>query len=180
MNILESQLCHIGADRLSIVTDYPDAYHLFCSRESQLYANTCERKPETSPRLHLLGILTKTHLELSCMVETHLDSRRELKRALTQSIAQHHNKFHDVQLEELALITHLWLYVQGYLHMDFSLANDHAAKCASLIAQICNLDQHQQRTNFMASFYHGQHAAPSSTLSLFKRWLTFCFGSNRP
>ncbi|NMT19539.1 hypothetical protein HKA99_34870, partial [Vibrio parahaemolyticus] len=76
---------------------------------------------------HLLGLLTKSHIEASANYEQNAHSTQRMQQVLTDSLGNEHaDKFTNQSAEDLILVTHLWLYTQGYLNMDFSLAHDHA------------------------------------------------------
>ena len=48
-----------------------------------------------------------------------------------------------------------WLYVKGYLGMDYSLANDHALQTAEAMSRLKGQSADELRTKFNQSYYLG-------------------------
>lgn len=169
MTELEQQLTAIEANSLSFVVHTKGAWLLFCETHSTLFEKALRNKPESSVTSHLLGILTKAHIEASSHVASNASSLQAMHQVLDESLGQTHaNKFEDQSLQQLFLATHLWLYLQGYLTLDFSLANDHAHNTAELISSITQQDVQALRTEFLESYYQGTHCSqvtPSRSFS---------------
>ena len=77
------------------------------------------------------------------------------------------------------MVTHLWLYTQGYLNMDFSLAHDHAEQTQNTLQHelvIKRMDLDAFRTDLMQSFYMGKEVNPAKKQGLFS-WVKRLFSS---
>ncbi len=73
----------------------------------------------------------------------------------------------------------MWLYTQGYLNMDFSLAHDHAEQTQNILQHelvIKRMDLDAFRTNLMQSFYLGKEANPAKASGLIS-WIKRLFSS---
>ncbi len=174
MTELEKQLIAIGAQDLPPVVSRTKAWTQFCEHHSSLFEKALKRKPDNSSTSHLLGILTKAHIEVSSYIESNGASMQAMHQAFNDNLGkQHANKFEEQGMEQLALCTHLWLYLQGYLKLDFSLANDHAHNTSELISSVNNHDVQKLRTEFLASYYLGAEKSPVKASSVFKplEWL---------
>ena len=158
----------IQADQLSVLDFASPQWQIFVNANQDLFARVQTAKPDKSIHSLLLGLLTKTHIETFSRVTDHQSSAQAMQQTFKQELGnQHAANFHYQDGEQLTLITHLWLYLQGYLNMDFSLANDHAEQCATMLTQIGGGDPHALRSAFMASFYLGKQSAPQSPSSGF-------------
>ncbi len=165
-----------GIRSLDIYHSHEQAIQDFCSENQTLFANACLNMPEKSPLLHLLGILTKSQLELSSSFEDSQESGQTLQEIFKETLEEHADKLHRPLLEQYVVVTCLWLFIQGRLNMDFSLANDHAHKMAQQIHVIVNLEQEALRSELMQHFYQGkflyQRERPKQSLWVkFKQWL---------
>ncbi|MFH0259211.1 hypothetical protein ACGRH2_01945 [Vibrio barjaei] len=77
-----------------------------------------------------------------------------MKSVFDQQLEKKHAKaFRIPVLEELQLVTHIWLYIQGYLGMDYSLANDHATQTSNAISGLLDQSADALRTDFNQSYY---------------------------
>lgn len=157
----------MGFKEIPFVKEHKAAKRRWLKEQSQLFTKVCENKPATAPTLHLLGLLTKSHIEGSANYEQHAHSAQQMQQVLTDSLGDEHaDKFTNQSAEDLILITHLWLYTQGYLNMDFSLAHDHAEQTQNTLQHelvVKRMDVDAFRTELMQSFYLGREASPAST-----------------
>ncbi|MCU8100472.1 hypothetical protein M2H38_08610 [Vibrio vulnificus] len=97
-----------------------------------------------------------------------------MKDVLQTSLGtQSSDKFSDVVLQDLLMISTLWIFVQGRLKMDFSLANDHAAETAQHAAPFLAVDADVIRSELMQSFYQGKaiYQRQQGKPSLWQRFL---------
>lgn len=178
MTELEQQLEAIQADSIPALVLPSAAWQQFCARHASLFAKATNNHPDKAATHVLLGILTKAHVEETTSLASHLDSIRAMQDVLVENLgAQHAAKFEQQGIEQLLLVSHLWLYLQGYLKMDFSLANDHADTTAQLICSLNKQDSQSLRTQFLASYYHGaerSNLGPSTSSGLLA-WLKKLF-----
>lgn len=173
MNNLEQALIDVKADTLSCFNAMEKERSIFCDTQSSLLERAVTNKPESSVTHHLLGVLTKTHIEHTVLLENNLTPISAMQQSLTDNLGREYaDKFENQSLNQLVFVTHLWLYIQGYLGMDFSLANDHAAKTAALTTQFHGQDSETQRSTFLESFYLGKQNRPDTPSSNpIVRWL---------
>ncbi|MGR5236902.1 hypothetical protein [Vibrio alfacsensis] len=167
MTPLNQQIQEMGFKSISFVDQHKAARRRWTKEQAPLFAKVCENKPDTSPTLHLLGILTKSHIEASAQYEKVAASSQHMQQVLSNALGDEHaDKFTNQSAEDLMLITHMWLYTQGYLNMDFSLAHDHAEQTQNTLQHelvIKRIDLDSFRTGLMQSFYLGKEANPVQT-----------------
>ena len=161
MNNLDETLRSIKADTLLSGPQHQEQWQVFCQQNQSLFDRVRQNKSDVEPVSHLLGILTKAHIEAQTSLEQQLSSHQAMQQVLDEHLGKTNaERFNNHSLTTLLFITHLWLYLQGYLKMDFSLANDHAEQAASLISKVNKQDTQILRTEFMQSFYLGDHQSP--------------------
>ncbi|PFG58414.1 hypothetical protein ATG66_0964 [Vibrio sp. ES.051] len=174
MTSLNELVQDMGFKAIPFVKEHKASKRRWLKEQSPLFTKVCKNKPTTAPALHLLGLLTKSHIEASALYEQHAHSAQKMQQVLTDSLGDEHaGKFTNQSAEDLILITHLWLYTQGYLNMDFSLAHDHAEQTQNTLQYelvIKYIDVDLFRTELMQSFYLGREANPTSN-SGFLGWL---------
>ena len=154
---LKQAVCDIKAEQLDVISLDSPQWEQFYQANNGLFTKVQKAKPNRLASHHLLGLLTKAHIEALSQVETHHSSVKAMKQAFKQELGEEHAaNFHYSDGEQLIFVTHLWLYLQGYLAMDFSLANDHAEQTATAIAKLNGGDSQVLRTSFMASFYQAK------------------------
>lgn len=161
MNELERALTEIGANNLAPLSTMHKQSRLLCEQNESLFNKVVKNKPDSPVTNHLLGIMTKCHIEQTALLEGHLDSVHQMQLALEQSLGKNNaQKFENQSVSHLMVTTHVWLYIQGYLNMDYSLASDHAQNTAQLISAATGVDSQSCRSQFMESFYQGKTASP--------------------
>lgn len=161
MTELEQQLNVIQADSISAVESDQKSFYMFIEKHSALFKRACARKADIDPFQHLLGVLTKAHIEEASHVESQAESAAAMRKVLDESLGNKHaQKFEELGSRQFALVTHLWLYCQGYLRMDFSLANDHAFNSATLLSATTCASTQELRTQFLESYYLGTERSP--------------------
>ncbi|MGD8110876.1 hypothetical protein [Vibrio sp. TRT 17S01] len=161
MSKLASAFEQVGIQQLEVISQHQKHWVAFCDENEALFNKVIENKPETPIHHHLLGILTKAHIESQSAFEHNQASTQAMQQVFEQNLGHEHaRRFENHGYNQLLLITHAWLYMQGYLRMDFSLANDHAHQTATLMTSISKLDSEHIRTQFLSSFYTGANASP--------------------
>ncbi|HAS6347012.1 TPA: hypothetical protein I7241_03430 [Vibrio vulnificus] len=157
MSEIKQALTELGACTLEYVEQNSDTLHRFCDAQNALFMRVRENKPETSVALLLLGVLTKAHIEALAQFTTSKESRHSMRDVFDKSVGEaFSDKFHDVDLHDLLMVSTLWAFVQGRLNMDFSLANDHAAESAMQLAPFLGTTPDVVRTELMHAFYQGK------------------------
>lgn len=176
MTKLRHQLEAIEANSVPAVLAIGDAWQLFCDKHTALFERALISKPDTPEVHHLLGVLTKAHIEETASLTSHKDVSDQMRDVLQTTLGEHAIKFQEQGSQQLLLVTHLWLYVQGYLKMDFSLANDHAMNSAELLSVSNNEPAQVLRTQFLESYYLGAERSPVNTQqSKIVTWFTQLF-----
>ncbi|CAH1544390.1 conserved hypothetical protein [Vibrio rotiferianus] len=180
MTPLNEFIEEIGVKNIPFVCQHKAARRRWTKEQAPLFIKVCENKPDTAPALHLLGLLTKSHIEASALYEQHSTSAHHMQQVLNDTLGEEHaEKFTNQSAENLVLVTHLWLYTQGYLNMDFSLAHDHAEQTQNTLQHelvIKRMDLDAFRTDLMQSFYMGKEANPAKKQGLFS-WVKRLFSS---
>ncbi|UXA00411.1 hypothetical protein [Vibrio splendidus] len=146
-----------GLDSVTaIATGFEKELTSFIDENHALFKHACENKPDNSARQTLLGLLTKEHIDTSYRFESNKDANEAMQSVFDNTVgSEHGDKFQNSNAQQLKLVTHLWLFIQGRLGMDYSLANDHAAVAATLLSRISRSSDDEIRVEFMASFYDG-------------------------
>ena len=154
---LEACLQLAGLDSVkALTTGYEKELSSFIDENHALFKHACENKPDNSARQTLLGLLTKVHIDASYRFESNKEANEAMQNVFDNTVGtEHSDKFQNSNAQQLKLITHLWLFIQGRLGMDYSLANDHAAVAATLLSRISRSSDDEIRVEFMASFYDG-------------------------
>ncbi|PTP30706.1 hypothetical protein [Vibrio splendidus] len=173
---LEACLQLAGLDSVkALTTGYEKELSSFIDENHALFKHACENKPDNSARQTLLGMLTKVHIDASYRFESNKEANEAMQNVFDNTVGtEHSDKFQNSNAQQLQLITHLWLFIQGRLGMDYSLANDHAAVAATLLSRISRSSDDEIRVEFMASFYDGLNIyqaenKPSGFVHHFKR-----------
>ncbi|MEZ8205932.1 hypothetical protein ACED47_17765 [Vibrio splendidus] len=173
---LEACLQLAGLDSVkALTTGYEKELKSFIDENHALFKHACENKPDNSARQTLLGLLTKVHIDASYRFESNKEANEAMQNVFDNTVGtEHSDKFQNSNAQQLKLITHLWLFIQGRLGMDYSLANDHAAVAASLLSRVSKNTDDEIRVEFMASFYDGLNIyqaenKPSGFVHYFKR-----------
>ncbi len=177
-NALDLALKAIKADLLLESQPFETQWDLFCEQYEPLFKHVTSSKPQNAPTHHLLGILTKAHIDSQSMLQTHLNSVKKMEQVFEENLGKEKaGLFENQSLAGLVFVTHLWLYLQGYLKMDFSLANDHAQQTSVTVHSLTEHDTNALRTEFMASFYLGnQHSPIIQSANPVVKWLRSLFG----
>ncbi|NOH79844.1 hypothetical protein F0231_08800 [Vibrio sp. RE86] len=163
MTKVHQQLEAIKANSVPAILALDEAWQMFCDKHATLFERALISKPDTPEVHHLLGILTKAHIEETASLTSHKEASEQMREVLQTTLGEHADKFQEQGSQQLLLVTHLWLYVQGYLKMDFSLANDHAMNSAELLTVSNNDAAQALRTQFLESYYLGVERSPVKT-----------------
>ncbi|MCL9780072.1 hypothetical protein M9194_01340 [Vibrio sp. S4M6] len=177
MNNLKQALLDTHINQLEIISQCEDIWNWYCDNNQSLFDKACLNKPDSQPSSHLLGIATKQHIECLDRYTQQSESSLAMNQALENTLGGKENKFRHIEQEQLILTTHIWLYLQGYLGLDFSLSNDYAAKTANSIAQVTNQNEQPIRTKFLESYYMGTQLHRPQTQSSIIGWFKKLFGS---
>ncbi|MDN3702006.1 hypothetical protein ACFFUO_11845 [Vibrio artabrorum] len=142
----------------ALKTDYEKELKSFIDENHALFKHARDNKPDNSERQTLLGLLTKIHIDVSYRFESSKEVSEVMQNVFENTLGQEHSgKFQHSHSQQLKLVTHLWLFIQGRLGMDYSLANDHAAVTAKLLSRLSRSTDDEIRVAFMGSFYDGLH-----------------------
>jgi hypothetical protein len=173
MILLQTALEELGVKSVQFISQHQEQFEQFCQSHSPLYERVLQAKPSVNAQQHLLGVMTKAHLELFGSLTAHQDAIEQMRQAFVNELGQEQANILKLPAGiEMQLATHLWLFVQGRLGMDFSLANDHSQQSANLLSQLLSADSDALRCQFNHSFYVGYRhfEAKKTTPSLWKRW----------
>ncbi|MCG7489255.1 hypothetical protein MHN79_07110 [Vibrio sp. Of14-4] len=161
MTDFANALDKIGASSLPAILEHPMLWQQFLQQHSPLFTKVKQAKANKDYQSHLLGVLTRAHVESLSRVNTNQESVTAMWQALNTNLGERHAKrFKYQEHTMLYLVTHVWLYLQGYLKMDFSLANEYAQTTANTLNELSSLNIDKTRTQFMASFYMGLEKTP--------------------
>ncbi len=157
LNPLASLLVELGADTLKQTLTEKPQWLEFCDSQNGMFVTACENKPDKTPASLLLGLITKNHLEATGYFQSQLEASKAVESAISDNLGdEHKGKFSSHATEQLIFMTHLWLFIQGRLGMDFSLANDHADASANLLIEVIHQQRDELRVAFVESFYQGK------------------------
>ncbi len=154
---LKQQLEVAGVDTLHLSDKETQLFTQAVEKRADFFNAVCKKRSDRKPILLLLGLLTKSHIEAISKLESQIDAISAMRDVFIENVGEEQsNKLRADAVVELSLVTKLWLMVQGYLNMDFSLANDHADKSSNLLARALHAEPHAVRTELIASYYHGK------------------------
>lgn len=81
-----------------------------------------------------------------------------MQRVIDGSLENKHAAaFKSPLIIEFWLTMHLWLFVQGQLEMDYSLANDYATEASLLLVSFTPVSADELRCEWNESFYKGSN-----------------------
>lgn len=165
---LKQQLEIAGVDTLHLSNKEVQLFSDAVEKHAEFFDAVCEKNSDQkNPMLLLLGLLTKYHIETINTLESQIESISAMQDVFVETIGNEAaNKLQANAVVELSLVTKLWLMVQGYLKMDFSLANDHATQTSDLLATALHAESHEIRTELVASYYHGKTKRNDDTPSV--------------
>ena len=133
------------------------AFASLIAENHDFYDAVIRQRPEKSPAHLLLGLMTKLHIESLGFVQSHSEQMKAMEDVFKTHLPEKHaTQFHATDLEKLELVTKIWLYLQGFNQLDFSLANDHAYESSLVISQVLHTNLDEKRTEFIAFYYQGK------------------------
>lgn len=163
MTPLEQALRDSSAFTLEYAIEHENLLLRVCERHNQTFVATRNSKPNLAINQLLLGLFTKLNIEASSLLSQHSEQIQTMQQAFELHLGEEHvSRFKLEQVTELTLVTHIWLYIQGLLGMDYSLANDHAQQTSELLARFTAQNQETLRTHFNKSYYLGIRLYESS------------------
>ncbi|CAH0536352.1 hypothetical protein [Vibrio marisflavi] len=176
MSNLKESLFDIQINQLQVINKLSETWLWFCDRNQSLFEKACTNKPEKKVTDHLLGIATKQHIECLDKLNQQAETVAALEQAFEQNIGKKHSKkFQYQDKNQLILTTHIWLYLQGYLGLAFSLSNEYATQTAQVLADTSNQVQ-SIRTEFLESYYLGLDLYKARSKHQPFRWLRKLLG----
>ncbi|MGC9401157.1 hypothetical protein ACP43V_01820 [Vibrio genomosp. F10 str. 9ZC157] len=172
MNTLKNVCIEAELNTLPIVVKYDSIWTQWLDAQTPLFSQVLINKPDREPILLLLGLLTKSHIEHCSTLADNRQAIIAMLDAIEGSVGhKYSDSFQQQDLISLQLITHAWLYVQGSLNMDFSLANDHALSTTTQVSSITQQDIHELRTQYLESYYKGKERRAKPPVTGFRQWL---------
>ncbi|RJX69669.1 hypothetical protein DZ860_14400 [Vibrio sinensis] len=183
MTNIGQALSTIEATELIEIKNRPQQWRVFCEHYDSIFTLARTRNAEASDKQLLLGVLTKAHIEALVQIENNEKSANVVREAIATHLGkEHQHRFTYQGAEQLIFITHLWLYLQGCMNMDFSLASDYADQTVLTLTEhslpnISEPSSQPLRLAFMASFYEGKNRAPNQSVlhklsQKVKQWLS--------
>ncbi len=119
-------------------------------------------------------------MEYMANLEVQSSTLKSIGDIVKSNVGKNHSgKFIAELPKDLLCCTGLWLLLQGYLQMDFSLANDHAKQTSDALAEVDGSNSDEKRNVLMNAFYIGKHHNSSinkqSMLSQLYSWFSKTF-----
>ncbi|CCO44474.1 conserved hypothetical protein [Vibrio nigripulchritudo SOn1] len=181
MSELKPLLDEAGLSSLELKADEQRVLEKLLVSWESTFENACKTHPDKRPSDMALGTLTKAQMELASSLETQSDTLHSMNEIIEDSVGKEHAQKFRVELPtELTVCTKVWLMLQGYLLMDFSLANDHAARTAEILTGVTDEKPDAIRTECMRAFYigksHNPHQEKTSWGTRISGWLNHYFG----
>ena len=174
---LSDLLQEMQVECISAISQNKNVQDHWITTQSPLFQKVCENKPHIDAKLHLLGLLTKSHIETSAQYEQSASPSQKMQQVLSETLGdQYAIKFNNQVSQELILVTHLWLYTQGYLHMDDTLAYEHALQSQKLLGPellFQKIDTDELLNQFIQSYQMGKQANPKKVSGIL-HWLKRC------
>lgn len=137
----------------------PGALDALCDKLMPLYKNSRAKFPEHTDLELLLGLMSVHHDRLLHQLRAQNEALVAMQEVIEQSLDRSHSrKFKAPVVIEFWLCMHLWLYLQGMLRLDYSLANDYASDAAAMLAPMTDKNQEQLRVEWNQTYYTGREA----------------------
>ncbi|WP_261817963.1 hypothetical protein [Vibrio gallicus] len=155
-----SSLLTLWGFQLPTSTQIKSADRLFvseCQALESLFFKAKATHSQYSDEQLLLGVLAHKYQGLLGAFQQQLPSLLAMRGAIDDNIsAEFQGAFQAHIVQQIWLTLHLWLFVQGRLQMDYSLANDYAGQGAELIGQLTTTTTNEWRSQWNQSFYLGR------------------------
>ena len=105
MTDLEQAFTAISAESLDAVKEHPKLWQQLLQQQSALFDKVKQNKPNSADESHLLGIMTKAHIECLSRVETNREAVQAMWKALTFHILMQSENWFISQITELNFVT---------------------------------------------------------------------------
>ncbi|ANO35041.1 hypothetical protein A6E01_17865 [Vibrio breoganii] len=129
-----------------------------CEKLSPLFERSKLKHSQHSDLQLLLGLFTLHHEKLLHQLNAQQESLLAMQRVIDGSLENKHAAaFKSPLIIEFWLTMHLWLFVQGQLEMDYSLANDYATEGSLLLVSFTPVSADELRCEWNESFYKGSN-----------------------
>ncbi|GAD80243.1 hypothetical protein [Vibrio ezurae] len=136
-----------------------DASHLnaLCERLLPLYQRSKTQYPQHTDQQLLLGLLTLHREKQLQQLRSQHSSLLAMQQVIDDSLENEHaNCFKSPLIIDIWLSMHLWLFVQGQMKIDYSLACDYATETSDLLVPFLPLSANQLRSDWLKSYYEGK------------------------
>ena len=104
MTKLQQIVEQISAHQCSAISHDESSWLAFYQQHNPLFEKVLATKPETATIQHLLGLTTKVHIETSARIESNQQAAQAMRLALQDNVAEHSQRFHYQEGEQLSLI----------------------------------------------------------------------------
>ncbi|CAM4338154.1 hypothetical protein [Vibrio agarivorans] len=175
-NSLHSQIFQLGfvlpAQSPSISISEADLQAIV-EHLTPLYEKSIVKKPNLTTPERLLGLFSYHHQVVLGEFIEQREALQKMQNVFKQHLdVDHQDKFSAPILKQLWLATHLWLFLQGRMNLDYSLANDHATQVANHITSIVEVDSNKLRCELTQTYYQGVsiYQATETKKPLWKKW----------
>ncbi|QIA63652.1 hypothetical protein GT360_09045 [Vibrio astriarenae] len=138
-----------------------------------LYQKSLSKKPDMTELERFLGLFSYHHQDLMGQFLSQKASLSEMQRVFeTHLETEHQEKFSAPIIKQLWLSSYIWLFLQGRMNLDFSLANDHATEVSKALSGVLNTEVEVMRCELNKAYYQGISAFQSSETNkpLWKKW----------
>lgn len=127
-----------------------------CEKLSPLFERSKLKHSQHTDLQLLLGLFTLHHEKLLHQLNSQQQSLLAMQSVIDESLEDKHAAAFKAPLViEFWLTMHLWLFVQGQLEMDYSLANDYATEASQLLVSFTPVSADELRCEWNESFYKG-------------------------
>ncbi|MDR9828634.1 hypothetical protein RCJ22_23900 [Vibrio sp. FNV 38] len=138
-----------------------------------IYDKTCLEKPELGQVERLVGLFSYYHHGLLQQFDQQQGSLKNVLDVFEQQLPLGDKpRFSAPIITQFWLATHLWLFVQGRMNLDYSLANDHAIEVSTRLSNVTKLDMDALRCELNKSYYQGiaLYQRQNNLKPLWKKW----------
>ncbi|GEA51885.1 hypothetical protein VIN01S_26890 [Vibrio inusitatus NBRC 102082] len=129
-----------------------------CEKLSPLFERSKLKHSQHTDLQLLLGLFTLHHEKLLHQLNAQQESLQAMQSVIDESLeGKHAAAFKSPLVMEFWVTMHLWLFVQGELGMDYSLANDYATEASQLLVSFTSVSADELRCEWNESFYKGSN-----------------------
>ncbi len=155
----QTQLNTIGYQSLTFTPDETLVLPHVIAQIEQRFTTTKQTLSNHNNADILLGVLTESWQLYQAQLRDHKDSIVAMKSTLDTHMGE--DKYRNDMLLEWQCLSKIWLLVQGFCNIEYSLANDYANDVVSLSSEFNAFENEPYRRSLLSCYYLGKSQQPT-------------------